>query len=200
MTRGFAASERESYDLEWPVMRNRPMLKPVTLGLALSLMAACSGRPSLDDPALSSRDLDLERFFNGNLLAHGQFQDRFGTVRSRFRVDMVGKWNGRTLRLEEDFSYDDGHEDHRTWILTRTGPETWQGTAGDVVGVASGREKGDTFNWTYTVDLPRDGGSLRVQFDDWMWKMSDTRVINRAYVRKAGITIGEVIIFFEKQD
>jgi hypothetical protein len=39
---------------------------------------------------------------------------------------------------------------------------------------------------------------LRVQFDDWMWKMSETRLINRAYVRKLGVTVGEVIIFFEK--
>ncbi|MBC7154166.1 MAG: DUF3833 domain-containing protein [Rhodobacteraceae bacterium] len=172
--------------------------RPRFLAAAMVILAACSGRPSLDDPALSSRDLELERFFSGPLIAHGQFQDRFGTVRARFRVDMVGTWDGTNLRLDEDFIYDDGRTDNRVWTLTKTGPESWQGTAPDVIGVATGREKGDTFNWAYTVDLPQGDSTLRVQFDDWMWKMSETRLINRAYVRKLGVTVGEVIILFEK--
>ena len=32
-----------------------------------------------------------------------------------------------------------------------------------------------------------------------MWQLSDTRVLNRAYMRKAGVTLGSVIIIFEKQ-
>ncbi len=38
-----------------------------------------------------------------------------------------------------------------------------------------------------------------IQFDDWMWKLSDTRVLNRAYMKKYGVDIGEVIITFERQ-
>lgn len=180
-------------------MRKTPV-RPLLLAAALALLAACSGRPALDDPALSSRDLDLERFFSGPLVAHGQVQDRFGAVRARFRVDMQGYWDGETLRLEEDFFYDDGTTDRRVWTLRKTGPESWEGTAPDVIGVARGQEKGDTFNWRYSVDLPRGDGALRVAFDDWMWKLSDTRVLNRAYMRKFGVTVGEVILFFEKQD
>lgn len=176
----------------------RPCFRAAALAILPVFLAACSGRPSLNDPALSSRNLDLERFFDGTLVAHGQFQDRFGTVRARFRVDMEGHWDGQTLRLDEDFTYDDGRKDNRVWTLTKTGPEEWQGTAPDVIGVATGREKGDTFNWTYTVDLPQGDSTLRVQFDDWMWKMSESRLINRAYVSKLGVTVGEVIIFFEK--
>ena len=174
---------------------------PRFLAAALMILAACSGRPSLDDPALSSRDLEMERFFSGPLVAHGQFQDRFGTVRARFRVDMQGYWDGETLRLEEDFSYDGGRTDRRVWTLRQTGPESWQGTAPDVIGTATGQESGDAFNWTYFADLKReDGSTLRADFDDWMWKLSDTRLLNRAYVRKYGVTLGEVIIFFEKPD
>jgi hypothetical protein len=39
---------------------------------------------------------------------------------------------------------------------------------------------------------------MRVSFDDWMWLLSDDRVLNRAYVKRFGVTIGEVIITFEK--
>ena len=48
--------------------------------LALMLtLTACAGRPSLDDPKLSDRELRLEEFFDGKLVAHGQFQDIFGS-------------------------------------------------------------------------------------------------------------------------
>jgi len=39
-----------------------------------------------------------------------------------------------------------------------------------------------------------------VRFDDWMWQITETRVLNRAYMDKYGVEIGEVIIWFEKQD
>ena len=36
-------------------------------------------------------------------------------------------------------------------------------------------------------------------FDDWMWLLSDDRVLNRAYMKRFGLDIGDVIIFFEKK-
>lgn len=167
------------------------------LALALAL-AACTGKPSLDDETLSSRDFDLERFFEGRTVAHGQFQDVFGTVRRRFEVTIDGRWDGRTLTLDENFVYEDGSTENRTWTLTRTGPETWEGTAPGVIGTARGEERGDTFNWTYTIDLPVPDGTLRVSFDDWMWLVAGDRVLNRAYMKRFGLDIGEVIIAFEK--
>lgn len=174
------------------------MIRLATAIAALALLTACSGRPSLDDPALSDADFELQEFFDGKTVAHGQFQDRFGTVRRRFEVAIDGTWDGETLTLVEDFAYADGTTEQRIWTLRQTGPETWEGTAPGVIGTATGTEKGDVFNWAYTIDLPVPDGTLRVSFDDWMWQLSDDRVLNIAYMRKAGITIGKVIIYFEK--
>jgi hypothetical protein len=168
------------------------------LGLTLFL-AACGGRPALDDPPLGEAQLNLEEFFAGDLVAYGQFQDVFGTVRRRFVVAIDGTWDGETLRLVEDFTYEDGSTEQRVWTLTKTGPDTWQGTAPGVIGMATGEERGDTFNWQYTIDLPiGDGETLRVSFDDWMWLLSEDRLLNRAYMFRYGVRIGEVIISFEK--
>ena len=53
------------------------------------------------------------------------------------------------------------------------------------------------FNWQYTIDLPVPGDEiLRVSFDDWMWLLSEDRLLNRAYMRRFGVPIGEVILFF----
>ena len=162
-------------------------------------LTACVGKPSLDDEKLSDRALNLEEFFEGDVLATGQFQDIFGTVRRRFDVVINGTWDGRTLTLVEDFAYADGTTEQRVWTLEKTGPDTWQGTAPGVIGVATGEERGDTFNWRYEIDLPVPDGTLRVTFDDWMWLLNDNRVLNRAYMKRFGVDIGEVIITFEKQ-
>ncbi|KIC48150.1 DUF3833 domain-containing protein [Tateyamaria sp. ANG-S1] len=169
------------------------------LVLGLFVLGACTGKPSLDDEVLSDRQLNLEEFFDGRLTAYGQFQDVFGTVRRRFTVDIEGIWDGETLTLVEDFVYEDQSTERRVWTLTKTGPDSWQGTAPGVIGIAIGEEKGDTFNWQYTIDLPVPDGTLRVTFDDWMWLLSDDRLLNRAYMKRAGVDIGDVIITFEKE-
>jgi hypothetical protein len=167
--------------------------------LAAMAMAGCAGRPGPDDPLLSDRVLNLEEFFDGRTVAHGQFQDLFGTVRRRFVVTIDGDWDGRILTLDENFVYADGATENRKWTLVKTGPESWKGTAPGVIGVGSGRERGDTFNWRYRIDLLVPDGTLRVDFDDWMWLLSEDRLLNIAYMRRAGVTIGQVVIFFEKR-
>lgn len=164
----------------------------------LVVLAACSGRPDLDAEKLSDRDFNLEEFFEGRTKAYGQFQDVLGRVSRRFEVDIAGTWDGQTLQLVEDFTYSDGYQEQRIWTLTKTGDYTWTGTAPGVIGQAAGREAGDTFNWAYTIDLPVPDGTIRVSFDDWMWLLSDRRVLNKAYMKKSGVRVGEATIMFEK--
>jgi len=171
--------------------------------LALLIVAGCTGKPSFKDPVLSDRALRLEEFFDGDIVAQGQFQDVFGTVRRRFVVTVKGDWDGQRLRLVEDFTYDDGVTEQRVWTLTKTGPDTWTGTAPGVIGQATGSVDGDRFNWRYTIDLPvptKDdpAKTIRVSFDDWMWLVSEDRLINRAYMKRFGLDVGDVTISFEK--
>ncbi|MFP5507979.1 MAG: DUF3833 domain-containing protein [Alphaproteobacteria bacterium] len=166
---------------------------------AVLVLAGCTGKPALEDEKLSTRNLNLEEFFEGRTLAYGQFQDIFGTVRRRFEVEINGTWDGKTLTLVEDFVYEDGSTEQRVWTLLKTGADTWRGTAPGVIGEAFGEERGDAFNWRYTIDLPVPDGTLRVTFDDWMWLLTEDRLLNRAYMKRFGVDIGEVIITFEKQ-
>jgi hypothetical protein len=152
------------------------MMLRIFLLLAFGLLAACTGKPALDEAPLSDRKLNLEEFFDGQVLAYGQFQDVFGTVRRRFDVEINGTWDGETLTLVEDFISEDNSTEQRVWSLIKTGD-----------------------NWKYEIDLPVPDGTMRVTFDDWMWLLSDDRLLNRAYMKRAGIDIGDVIITFEKQ-
>lgn len=182
------------------------MRKSVSILIAIVALLgvnAC-GRPTLEDQKLSANELNLEEYFVGRTVAYGQFQDRFGKVRRRFKVEIDGRWDGDVLTLDERFLYADGSRETRLWQLEKTGEmradQTWQGRADGVRGVAYGEERGDTFNWRYSFDLPRaGGGTVKVAFDDWMWLQSDGRLLNKAYIRRFGVLLGEVTLFFEKQ-
>ena len=176
----------------------------VAVLFVLPLVAACTGKPSFEDPPLSDRDFELEEFFDGDLVAYGQFQDVFGTVRRAFRVDIAGDLDAERLQLDEDFVYEDGATEQRVWTLRQTGPESWEGTAPGVIGVAVGEEDGDRFNWRYTIDLPvpaADGTveTVRVTFDDWIWQVAEDRAFNRAYMQRFGVDVGDVSISFERE-
>ncbi len=167
--------------------------------VGLAVLAACSAKPRIPKAFLSDRQLNLEEFFEGKTVAYGQFQDVLGNVPRRFTVQIDGTWDGTTLTLVEDFVYDDGATEQRIWTLTKTGEDSWTGTAPGVLGEATGIERGDTFNWKYKIDLPIKDGTIRVNFDDWMWLLSDDRLLNRAYVSRFGFRLGEVILYFEKK-
>ncbi len=87
---------------------------------ALIGLTAC-GRLRLDDQKLSTKELNLEEYFAGRTIAYEQFQDRFGTVRRWFNVEIDGRWDGQVLTLDERFFYADGSRETRLWNLKKTG-------------------------------------------------------------------------------
>lgn len=143
---------------------------------------------------------DLEQFFAGDTYAWGIFQSRGGEIKRQFKVHIVGKKVGSEFVLTEHFNYKDGETGERVWRITQDGKDRYIGRAGDIVGVAHGHEVGQALNWHYTLKLPYNNSTINVKFDDWMIRVSKNVMINRAYVSKFGIRVGEVTLFFTKTD
>ena len=177
----------------------RPRFLLATAALAgLALLAGCAApRPS--DYAAEGPPLDLRRYFDGPLTAHGLFQDRSGRVVKRFTVEMVGRWKGDEGVLEEDFRYSDGSTGGRVWRLRHLGDGRYSGEAEDVAGTAQGEVRGNAFQWRYTLRLPVDGRVWEVQFDDWMFLVDERVMLNRAVMSKFGVRLGEVTLSFTKR-
>ncbi|MEX2311790.1 MAG: DUF3833 domain-containing protein [Rhodospirillales bacterium] len=142
--------------------------------------------------------LVIEDYFNGKTRASGMFEDRFGNLRRQFTVDITGTWDGDALVLDEHFLYADGERDRRVWTITKTGPNTYQGHADDVIGSATGQAYGNALNWRYEMDLKVGDGTLRVHFNDWMFLQPSGMLLNRARVSKLGVEIGTVTLAFVK--
>ncbi|MCK9261035.1 MAG: DUF3833 domain-containing protein [Azoarcus sp.] len=143
--------------------------------------------------------LDLRDYFNGTIDAHGVFQDRSGEVVKRFVVVIEASWQGDVGTLDERFTYADGTTQRRVWTITRGGPESYIGTADDVVGEARGEARGNALRWRYVMALPVDGKVYNVDFDDWMFLMDDKVMLNRSAMSKWGVHLGEVTLSFYKR-
>jgi hypothetical protein len=178
-------------------MKKRLLIAALAVAAALTLGGCASQQ--IENYANEKPALDLRQYFNGTLDAYGVFTDRSGAVVKRFTVVMVCTWQGDEGTLDERFSYADGSQQTRIWHLTRQADGRFVGRADDVVGQAQGESRGNAFHWNYTLNLPVDGKTYEMQFDDWMYLMSDRVMLNKATMRKFGIRLGEVTLSFVKR-
>jgi hypothetical protein len=161
------------------------------------LVSACSS-PRIDDYQYTTPKLVLEEFFSGDLIAHGVILDMNGKLIRRFTATIVGSWNGDKGVLDEKFYYDDGETDVRVWQLNHLGNGQYNGTAGDVIGTATGQTSGSAFYWKYDLEIKVDGDPMVVTLDDWMYLIDQNNLLNRSKIIKYGLEVGEVIINIRK--
>jgi hypothetical protein len=178
-------------------MKKRLLLASLAVACAITLGGCASQQ--IESYANEKPVLDLQQYFNGTLDAYGVFTDRSGAVVKRFTVVMECHWQGNEGTLDERFSYSDGTTQTRIWHLTKQADGRFSGRADDVVGQAQGESRGNTFHWNYTLNLPVDGKTYEMQFDDWMYLMSDKVMLNKASMRKFGLQLGEVTLSFVKR-
>ncbi len=175
------------------------MIRKILLGsLGVSLLAGCTTM-KVQDFAAGSPAMTLDSYFPGHSTAYGMFIDRFGNVKKQFTVDCHSTWDGTTMVLDEHFTYvggADGQPENREWRFHKTGPNQWAGTAGDIIGNAVGEQSGNAFHMTYATNLHSSGHVIGVSVSDWMFRQSQTVVLNHTTFSKLGVTLGDVQIAF----
>jgi hypothetical protein len=161
-------------------------------------LGGCSSM-KIDEIKNSAQRLVLEEYFSGKTRAWGLFEDRFGTIRRQFVVDIDGKWDGTELVLNEDFTFADGEKSNRVWRIRKLANGTYEGSANDIIGVATGTVGGNALHWRYVLDLEiAKGRKMAVQLDDWMFLQPHGVLMNRARMSKFGIELGQITISFSK--
>ena len=155
------------------------LLAPLGLG-------ACATAPAPPPEAAGSRFV-LEEDLVGHTIGRGRFSTITGVDRG-FTAYLEGTWDGTTLTLVEDFAFDDGEKDRKTWRLEQTGPGTFVGTREDVVGQAKAWTDGKAVRLEYTVNL----GGFNVDFSDVLVLTAPDALLNKAVVGKWGLRVGRV--------
>ena len=173
----------------------RSLTLAIGLFLVSSLLGGCSTM-KIENFAGSEPDFNLEEYFTGDTVGYGIVTDRFGKLRREFKVDINGYWDDDIFVLDEDFEFTDGEQSTRQWRIQPLGDNRYSATAGDIVGEARGISEGKALNWRYRIAIPLGGRAVEVTFDDWMFLQRDGVLINRAVMKKWGIKLGTVSIFF----
>ncbi|MAK61654.1 MAG: hypothetical protein CMK09_11800 [Ponticaulis sp.] len=170
-----------------------PFFRTIGLAALLVLLSACASAPTNPLTSAQAQSLLPERDLVGKSVGRGEFSAINGTARS-FTAYLDGSWDGETLTLVEDFEYDDGQKDRKTWRLTKLPSGEYSGTREDVIGTARGYLDGPTFRLEYKIRLQNEDGEpgMTVTFKDVLALRPDDVIVNTATIGKWGFKVGEV--------
>ena len=184
-------------------------MKSLMIMIGMVLLTSCATQ--ISEYKESKPAFVLEEYFNGELVAYGMVQDYSDKLTRHFCVIIQADWTDKNGKIEgvidETFYFNDGDIDTRVWRVSKNNNKNgifYTGTAGDVVGEASGRAEGNVFQWKYDLQIPisnNDGKKEVYTFtiDDWIYLIDDERAFNKSSIDKFGLTVGQITIFFDKQ-
>ena len=158
----------------------------------LLALAGCAPALPLGRFAETAPAFDPIVFFTGHTASWGVIENRAGDPSNIVTTDCVGQADGPDgLHMSQHVTTASGTT-LRDWHMRRTGPDSFQATASDMVGTAKGERSGRVFHWHWTL-ATRPGQSWRdVDFEQWMYLMDGGTMVNRTAVRKAGILLAQV--------
>ena len=173
-------------------------MKKILSLIFLLILTGCANKMKPTDFKDQTPRLIIEEYLSGNVKAWGVLQNRSGKVTRQFKADLNGKWNGSELILDEVFDWTDGERQTRQWKIKKIDEHNYEGTASDVVGTAKGYSYGPAFKFEYVLLVPVKGKEIKITFDDWIFKQSDTIAINRAKMTKFGFRVADLTVVFVK--
>lgn len=171
--------------------------KFLNVAACFMLLSSCSA--DLQDYESTTPTFDIKEYFNGNVTAWGMVQDYRDQVTRRFCVEIIGKWQGNEGVLAETFYFDDGEVSYRNWLLIKNPDGSYKGSAEDTTGAAIGKHHGFAFQLQYELLLTVDGSTYQVAMDDWMYQIDEYRVFNKTSMKKLGVTVANITLFFDKK-
>lgn len=169
------------------------------MGVFMGVLTGCSDMPTFESFHSKTPTLNIKEYFNGKIEAWGFLQDRSGEVTRRFHVSMMGSWQEDKGTLEEQFIFDDGEKQLRTWTFEIKGPNQFIARAADVIGTAEGRQEGNAINMKYVLRIPVKNTTYDITIDDWLILLDQKRLMNISNLTKFGFNVGKLTIFFEKK-
>ncbi len=166
--------------------------------LIIFFLTGCANSMKPTDFKDQKPRLIIENYLSGEVKAWGILQNRSGKVIRSFSADLNGKWDGNKLILDEKFIWSDGEIQTRQWQIKKIDEHNYEGTAEDVFGTAKGFSYGPAFKFEYVLLVPVKGKTMKIKFDDWIFKQDEKVAINRAVMKKFGFKVAELTVMFSK--
>jgi hypothetical protein len=196
----------------WPLQRGRSILRDhaatkdesvrhslLICCLAVGLLAGCDNTPS--PPVGIGPTFDPIGFFAGHTHSWGVIENRSGAPSEWVTTDCRGEKQGTDhLTMVQHLTFQDGTTQQRDWTLWRSGSNTFEATANDMVGTAEGDANGNVFHWQWVLARHPGDALMNVTMNQWMYRLGDGSVMIRTTISKLGIILAEVSEQFTHPD
>jgi hypothetical protein len=182
-------------------MTHRPHVRSLASAALILLCLLTAGCHTLKPESFAGAGprFEPEKFFEGPTRSWGVIESRSGKPKSRFRTEMMGRREGDSLVITQDFTFEDGHKQQRVFRVRRIDDHRYEATANDMVGVSRGEAYGNTFHWEYTIALRPGNPLANVRFKLWMYLQADGEtMINRVTISKLGMILAETTEHFHR--
>lgn len=166
--------------------------------MACALTLSCS--TPITDYADNKPTLVLEHFLDGHISGTGIIENWKGKMTQQFDFEGDATWENGVCTFQEKMTYYNGHEDKRTWIITKINDHYYEGRTPEVVGVAKIFVRGNAMNWQYKMDVNVNESTYRLTFDDWMYLMNNDTLINQNVFKKFGLRVGGLTLVMKKTE
>ena len=174
------------------------LYKSALVALGVIVTSACSSI-TVDRYAENKPQLVPEKFFDGQLSAHGIVKDRGGQVIRYFNADIKAYWVDGIGTLDESFVFDDGERQTRVWELKPVADGSYVATAGDVIGEGKMKVAGNSLFLDYVLRIPYGDSTIDLRIDDRMYLVSERVLLNESVMTKWGFKVGQITLVIEKE-
>lgn len=170
------------------------------IGLVATLMLSGCSRMQPIDFDKREPQLVFEQYFQGHSSGTGIFFDRSDNYSLGLKVSLDGTWDQakQILTLHEVLDYSDGKHKDRTFTIQKVDAHHYSATAEGFEGPIEIETYGNALRWSYVVKEDVNGSDWHLSGDDWMFLQPDGTILNRAWISKFGLTVGEVFLSLRK--
>ncbi len=140
----------------------------------------------------------LSDFLHGQLVIAGSFRFWLGGFTRQFNGKSSGTWCDDVLVLEEDFEYDNGRHEQRTWRLKFESDGSLTSKCSDVIGEGTGSYNGFCYTHSYLFRLPIGRSGFVVRIKEIYEPLDSARILCNAKLSRWGIPIGVIRMQFER--
>ena len=156
---------------------------------------------SIEDYAETRPVFRPEQVFHGRIEGWAVVTGPLGGLQRRATIRAEGSHDAGlgVTSFTETWTFDDGQVDTLRWRIHARGEGRYRGEEPTLDGEAEGEQAGCAFHWTYTRDVPGEGGNTtRLDFDDWFYRVDETRFMAKGSAGRLGLPFATVVVAYRK--
>ena len=144
-------------------------------------------------------EIDIKKFFNGDIEAFAIVQDKDGKIVGTYSNKIHGKWEENKGVIQYNLVDDKGNKDNRTWLITLEADNgTFEVVGHDFTKPADGKQIGNAAQMIYALTMRSKEGRIEVKFDDKMYLVDEKSMILVSSFTKENGDHGKKIVSLRK--